>query len=60
MKDSHLTGSIVLVVMNKLWNGAEQVVFCQVKLLCFFLSDLVMLYLWSLLSTLARMRKKNT
>lgn len=59
MKESHLTGSIVLVVMNKLWNGAEQVVFCQVKLSCFFLSDLVMLYLWILLSTLARMSNKD-
>lgn len=41
---STLTGSIVLVVMYELRNGAEQVLFCQVKcgLPCFCLSDLIM------------------
>lgn len=60
-KEGHLTGSIVLVVMNKLWNGVEQVTFCQVKLpcSCFCLSDLVMLHFWILLPTLAKMINKH-
>lgn len=47
--------------MNKLWNGAEQVVFCQVKLSCsgFCLFDLVMLHAWILLPTVARTINKH-
>lgn len=43
-KASTLTGRIVLVVMDELRNGAEQVLFCQVEcsLPCFCLSDLIM------------------
>lgn len=49
-KGSTLTSSIVLVIMDELRNGAEQVPLCQVKcgLLCFCLSDLVMLHSWIL------------
>lgn len=54
------TGSIVLVVMNELGNGAEQVIFCQVKLSCSLtFSDLVMLHSWILLPILARMNHKH-
>lgn len=51
-KPQRLTGSVVLVVVDELWNGAEEVLVSKIKccFACLCLFDLVMFHLWSFLA----------